>query len=205
MKENSIEEDIKKLKESIIEEKYHIYNKDLKIIIEHILSDYKRVLKENEELNLKYYMLYTGKIENLKAQEVKIKSQVIPVQTVKDKIEELKINLVNMQGEELLIYESKIDVLQELLESEEIEMEEKYINKILNFADENINTAKELVINKEQANGIIKELQEDYTPNAIIRLKIAEYKERKAKCNDIETEVRLDVKIRAYEELLEKR
>lgn len=55
--------------------------------IEHILSDYKRVLKENEELNLKYYMLYTGKIENLKAQEVKIKSQVIPVQKVKDKIE----------------------------------------------------------------------------------------------------------------------
>lgn len=72
--------------------------------------------KENEELNLKYYMLYTGKIENLKAQEFKIKSQVIPVQKVKDKIEELKINLVNMQGEELLIYESKIDVLQELLE-----------------------------------------------------------------------------------------
>ena len=84
--------------------------------MEHILSDYKRVLKENEELNLKYYMLYTGEIENLKAQEVKIKSQVIPVQKVKDKIEELKINLVNMQGEELLIYESKIDVLQELLE-----------------------------------------------------------------------------------------
>ena len=87
----------------------------------------------------------------------------------------------------------------------EIEMEEKYINKILNFADENINTAKELIINKEQAKGIIKELQEDYTPNAIIRLKIEEYKERKAKCNDIETEVRLDVKIRAYEELLERR
>ena len=52
MKENSIEEDIKKLKESIIEEKYHIFNKDLKIIIEHILSDYKRVLKEIEELKI---------------------------------------------------------------------------------------------------------------------------------------------------------
>lgn len=55
-----------------------------------LLSDYKRVLKENEELSLKYYMLYTEKIENLKAQEVKIKSQVIPVQKVKDKIEEYK-------------------------------------------------------------------------------------------------------------------
>ena len=58
--------------------------------LEFILSDYKRVLKENEELSLKYYMLYTEKIENLKAQEVKIKSQVIPVQKVKDKIEEYK-------------------------------------------------------------------------------------------------------------------
>lgn len=84
-------------------------------------------------------------------------------------------------------------------------MEEKYINKILNFADENICSAKELVINKEQAKKIVKELEEDYIPNAIIKLKIAEYKERKAKCNDIESEIRLDVKIRAYEELLEGR
>lgn len=84
-------------------------------------------------------------------------------------------------------------------------MEEKYINKILNFADENICFAKELVINKEQAKKIVKELEEDYIPNAIIKLKIAEYKERKAKCNDIESEIRLDVKIRAYEELLEGR
>ena len=61
-------------------------------------------------------------------------------------------------------------------------MEEKYINKILNFSDENICPEKELIINKEQAKKIIRELQEDYTPNAIIRLKIAEYKQRKAKC-----------------------
>lgn len=60
---NSIEEDMKILKESIIEEKYHIYNKDLKIIIEHILSDYKRVLKENEELKEDYYNVI-NKIEN---------------------------------------------------------------------------------------------------------------------------------------------
>ena len=84
-------------------------------------------------------------------------------------------------------------------------MEKKYINKILNFADENICSAKELVINKEQAKKIVKELEEDYIPNAIIKLKIAEYKERKTKCNDIESEIRLDVKIRAYEELLEGR
>ena len=49
----------------------------------------EKLLKENEELNLKYSMLYNGKIEKMKAQEVKIKSQVIPVYKVKDKIEEL--------------------------------------------------------------------------------------------------------------------
>lgn len=47
---NSIEENIKILRESIIEEKYYIFNKDLKRAIENLLSDYKRVLKENEEL-----------------------------------------------------------------------------------------------------------------------------------------------------------
>lgn len=89
-------------------------------IMQHILSDYKRVLemnevllKENEELNLKYYMLYTGKIENLKAQEVKIKSQVIPVQKVKNKIEELKKNLYTVEHYETV---GAINVLQELLE-----------------------------------------------------------------------------------------
>lgn len=93
MKENSRKEDIRILEEMI--ENANIENMDMNDCfggehieaIEHILSDYKRVLKENEELNLKYYMLYTGKIENLKTQEVKIKSQVIPVQKVKDKIE----------------------------------------------------------------------------------------------------------------------
>ena len=92
--ENSIEEDIKiieNLKEAINSGLCYfgsvtMYDCGYQEALEHILSDYKRVLKENEELNLKYYMLYTGKIENLKAQEVKIKSQVIPVQKVKDKI-----------------------------------------------------------------------------------------------------------------------
>lgn len=41
-------------------------------------------------------------------------------------------------------------------------MEEKYINKILNFSDENICPEKELIISKEQAKKIIKELRKDY-------------------------------------------
>lgn len=128
MKENSREEDIKILKE--LGQKYY-KNGEIKIkalsgakyiwALQNLLSDYKRVLKENEKLNLKYYMLYTGKIENLKAQEVKIKSQVIPVQKVKDKIEELKQEkkkygncLIEMYEDELVNRDIKI--LQELLE-----------------------------------------------------------------------------------------
>ncbi len=129
MKENSIEDDIKiieNLKEAINSGLCYfgsvtMYDCGYQEALEHILSDYKRVLKENEELNLKYYMLYTGKIENLKAQEVKIKSQVIPVQKVKDKIEEIKQEkkkygncLIEMYEDELVNRDIKI--LQELLE-----------------------------------------------------------------------------------------
>ena len=128
MKENSIEETIKQLKLmlKVRKEQKEIIecaggscmncNPDIKALSESIdiLSDYKRVLKENEELNLKYYMLYTGKIENLKAQEVKIKSQVIPVQKVKDKISERQFELQqeykDFEDDAILI------VLQELLE-----------------------------------------------------------------------------------------
>ena len=127
MKENSIEETIKQLKLilKIRKEQKEIIecaggscincNPDIKALSESIdiLSDYKRVLKENEELNLKYYMLYTGKIENLKAQEIKIKSQVISVQKVKDKIEELKKNLYTVEHYETV---GAINVLQKLLE-----------------------------------------------------------------------------------------
>lgn len=98
-------------------QKYYIFRKQMEKYEELI----KRLKKENEELNLKYYMLYTGKIENLKAQEVKIKSQVIPIQKVKDKIEELKREkkkygncLIEMYEDELVNRDIKI--LQELLE-----------------------------------------------------------------------------------------
>ena len=135
--ENSIEEDIKILEELRIANENCIKNAKIKDnpfvaiwekqnrAIEHILSDYKRVLKENEELNLKYYMLYTGKIENLKAQEFKIKSQVIPVQTVKDKIEEEKLPLTIVGGrknKKTLEYGIKLgrrQALQELIEESE--------------------------------------------------------------------------------------
>lgn len=124
MKENSREEDIEELKRLLYRNELSQYGKRKLInYYEQQEKDYKRVLKENEELKLKYYMLYTGKIENLKAQEFKIKSQVIPVQKVKDKIEELKQEkkkygncLIEMYEDELVNRDIKI--LQELLESE---------------------------------------------------------------------------------------
>ena len=110
---NSIEENIKTLRESIIEEKYYIFNKDLKRAIENILSDYKRVLKENEELKNDY--------ENL-SNSVVVKNHYIknsiPVQKVKDMIEELKENGYWNYLEERDL-ETTIEILKKLLESEE--------------------------------------------------------------------------------------
>lgn len=86
-------------------------------------------------------------------------------------------------------------------------MEEKYINKILNFSDENINNAEELIINKEQAKKIVKELQEDYVPKAVIKLIIAEYKKAikeqnydKLRYSVVETNIAIDI----LQELLKK-
>lgn len=182
MKENSTEEDIARIAKLIttkFNNDYSIDNKD-KEAIEHILSDYKGVLKENEELlqekinnqkiialaqnnmlnyqagfedgkngrtsavqsiieNQQYYIFqkqiekYERHIEKLQKENeelnyklhskkitLEIYNRYIPKSKVEEIIEELKINLVNMQGEELLIYESKIDILKELLgESEE--------------------------------------------------------------------------------------
>lgn len=125
IKEKDIE-DWKKYCEEIEEEQTEMSNKNYELEFE-----VEKLQKENEELNLKYYMLYTGKIENLKAQEVKIKSQVIPVQTVKDKIEELNSRIEKYreyvkQGIETDVEwvdnaadRETVKVLQELLESED--------------------------------------------------------------------------------------
>lgn len=124
MKENNIEEALEKLSNGKKIKMYELLRTFKREGIENfvitrkkyvdvILSDYKRVLKENEEWQRAYQEEKDKQFDFIN----KISSNdSIPVQKVKDKIEELKINLVNMQGEELLIYESKIDVLQELLE-----------------------------------------------------------------------------------------
>ena len=105
MKENSIEEDIELLQDETsslglffkckCSEKY-------KIALEHILSDYKRVLKENEELKedrdkfkkaLGRRITYCNELE--KDLFENSSNYVIPKQIVKDKIEELLKKLDN--------------------------------------------------------------------------------------------------------------
>lgn len=88
-----------------------------------LLNIIEKLQKENEELKFKERRRIIGKYGDTEIHDVinkTLSNDYISAKKIKDKIEELKINLVNMQGEELLIYESKIDILQELLgESEE--------------------------------------------------------------------------------------
>ena len=126
MKENSIEEDIKGIKkyisftskrENFSHDTDWNWNKDLANKIEHILSDYKRVLKENEEL--KNQEATARKINELLVQRY---SNLIPVQKVKDKIKEEKMPLTIVGGirnKKILEYGislGRMQVLQELLE-----------------------------------------------------------------------------------------
>ena len=122
MKENSIEEDMKNINKGLYElaDSYELYHaswakrifESIKEKLNHILSDYKRVLKENEELKADNYEL-NNRISDL--------LDNIPVQEVKDKIEELKQEkkkygncLIEMYEDELVNRDIKI--LQELLE-----------------------------------------------------------------------------------------
>ncbi len=110
--------------------------------LEHILSDYKRVLKENEELkeyiaaapnldemtatkyrNIQQDAYIQGRAEEQQKAEQIIYENYIPVQKVKDKVDGLKQKAISygpfIDKDESFSIESKISVLQELLESEE--------------------------------------------------------------------------------------
>lgn len=105
----------------------HINNTKERKALEHILSDYKRVLemnkillKENEELKESY--MCAQACANM------VFDKIIPVQKVKDKIEELnkkeKKELKGMKGQDRYFvkqtYQNKRMILQELIkESEE--------------------------------------------------------------------------------------
>lgn len=128
MKENSIERDIHLL-ESYAGMTHKMNDNQgrpkLDQAIEHILQDYKRVLKENEELEEINNELEAEKNEAIR----RYNFETIPKQKVKEKIEELdrKITYIESQytngGQNCnsnylsALYQKQ--VLQELLESEE--------------------------------------------------------------------------------------
>ncbi len=156
MKENSVEEDIinaqrfinsiKTDKEYKEENGWHgYYNKEiveLARMLEHILSDYKRVLKENEELKVELERQkdintiinqkridknYEKALEKSMSKFLKtnMAKDFVPIQKIKDKIEELN-DVSNaeeledtMDRRNYTITELVQYVLQKLLESEE--------------------------------------------------------------------------------------
>lgn len=113
MGENSLQEDIEILEQinsGVLyfakDEDYEKYSKAIK----HILSDYKRVLKENEELE-EYYK-----------EQNEVNAKFIPIQKVKDKIEEIQKDKDNKYYDMFLEardIEYMIEVLDELLEKGE--------------------------------------------------------------------------------------
>lgn len=135
MVENSIEEDIKCVQDFLEYSQDMIndmdYERPVDVTIyqqqinsmQHILSDYKRVLKENEELknklSLKQFdinVVYNDYLEKLN----EYKENSIPKQKVKEKIEELDKKVKDYQCIENRINLYQRKVLQELLkESEE--------------------------------------------------------------------------------------
>lgn len=131
MKGNSIKEDIenaehfiksiKKDKEYKEENGWHgYYNKEiveLARILEHILSDYKRVLKENEELKkskITYERVRNIQIEN---KEI-VNKKYISKQKIKDKLEELNKEIKSCTEIDAIFKIKQQQILQELLESE---------------------------------------------------------------------------------------
>ena len=128
MKENSIEEDIKDIKkyisftskrENFSHDTDWNWNKDLANKIEHVLSDYKRVLKENEKLEEINNELEAEKNEAIR----RYNFESIPVSLVEEKIEWLEVNILDNEyasDNDKDIAEYQVQALQELIkESEE--------------------------------------------------------------------------------------
>ena len=119
MKENSIERDIHLL-ESYAGMTHKMNDNQgrpkLDQAIEHILSDYKRVLKENEELEEINNELEAEKNEAIR----RYNFETIPIKKVKDKIEELNKAYEDSKDEngesEYYYPDYTIRVLKELLE-----------------------------------------------------------------------------------------
>lgn len=88
-----------------------------------ILNLIEKLQKEHEELKLKYKLLYNGKIEMIKARELKIPNSVVSKQKIKDKIEhyqKLQDSYIEKYDKISKGLQAMINALQELLEGEEL-------------------------------------------------------------------------------------
>lgn len=145
MKENNIEEDIKNArhfiksiktdKEYKDENGWHgYYNKEiveLARMLEHILSDHKKISEENEELKFKERSRIIGKYGDVEIHDLInriISNDYIPIQKAKDKIEKYKNTCIsNVKGYENyfkddyneFVFRRLEQLEKELLESEE--------------------------------------------------------------------------------------
>ena len=130
MKENSIEEDINYLDSMVKEYKQfgNLYNEDYEDedriyqALEHILSDYKRVLKENEELK-KSKITYEAVRDIQEKNRNIVDNNYISKQIVKDNLikyqEEYELLLEHQSGKEsnkTKTLRGRIHMCQELLE-----------------------------------------------------------------------------------------
>lgn len=108
------------------------YYKDIQRAIEHIILDYKRVLKENEKIKNGRNRLFEYATAQQTTPEMLnkiLREDYIPIEKIKDKIEELKerkmdivTSPIHNADEKIEILKKdkiRIQVLQELLESEE--------------------------------------------------------------------------------------
>lgn len=101
-------------------------------------------------------------------------------------------------------FASKIDILLNLVITLEEDKEElKEITRSYNSIKQDMTSFKTKIVIGDINYFDKGFFKEKFIYKDLIKKKIEEYKQRKAKCDDIETEIRLDVKIRAYEELLE--
>ena len=130
MKENSIEEDITRIKQRIEDVKEYIeyglpYSEylDLENSFDNILSDYKRTLKENKELKeeneYNKLLLELNNNFTIDKKTGNYKWNVIEIQKIKDKIEELNKAYEDSKDEngesEYYYPDYTIRVLEELL------------------------------------------------------------------------------------------
>ena len=132
MKENSIEEDITRIKQRIEDVKEYIeyglpYSEylDLENSFDNILSDYKRVLKENEKLKeeneYNKLLLELNNNFTIDKKTGNYKWNVIEIQKIKDKIEDLKMSggSDGKDNTENTARELAIEALQDILEKSE--------------------------------------------------------------------------------------